>query len=386
MRTTLFLADGTFGPLVNPAYTLTWAKSHFGVPGAILGIVLIGGFWLWFKWNTIQELPFAKGTINRLKKLTPLPRSSSTKFNIAVAHLIGDDKAANNEQLLIEDLRDFSGIGIIRINRTIKDENLVQAQAEAQKLRRNVGANVLLWGRVLTNNGKTRIKLYWSSQDESSFSSHSKRYTFTEDLALPDLFWEDLRVALDLLVATTKNELDLLEGSYTVEQVAPFVQKLRILLADAEGKWAPNQLVPLQSILATSLFLLSEETGNASTMQEAAKLCESALQHTECDTLEWRKLRLTYSSVLARIGQWGVDNGLLERALHVSRNLVTEEVLRTSPSIWTVAQLNLGASLHILGTRQENSDLLRDAIQAYELASSHQVLKSNLLPWAMTQH
>ena len=73
----------------------------------------------------------------------------------------------------------------------------------ARALLKASGADVLIWGVVLKQGGKSLPKLYWTPARDVAQSPTPARYQMTEALSLPTLFWQDLTNVLGLLVATS---------------------------------------------------------------------------------------------------------------------------------------------------------------------------------------
>ncbi len=364
----------------------SFLRSEFGILGTVVVAVVSLAIWLWTKWNDIRTWPFVEPALSSLYRLQPLPRATASRFTIAIADFVGDQKR-EAKQLVIDDVQDFEGIAALPIRRAISDRNVPAAHERAHRLLQITGANVLLWGRVLTYDGRNRIRLYWTTSSGQIELAHKpKRYAFTEDLTLPDLFWQDVMVVLNVLVSSMSAEMRRAFGSHGATQIPALVERLQKLIDDGGDRWPASSLIPLKILLADSYFWLSEETGNQDGFQRAIETARAALPQLQPFSAEWAKLQLTYSTALARIGERTGDNELLEESLAAQEEILTDEIRTRAPLLWEMAQGDRAATLQLLGDRTGRSDFLARAVESYRSVIDAQRNRGAETSCALTLH
>src|SRR5438876_751236 len=75
-----------------------WVWKRFG----LVGLVVLAGVGLWWQWDHIIKLPGIEPLVARITRKA-LPKTVAGKFNIAIAHLEGDDRN-ETERLIRESL------------------------------------------------------------------------------------------------------------------------------------------------------------------------------------------------------------------------------------------------------------------------------------------
>jgi hypothetical protein len=92
--------------------------------------------------------------------------------------------------------------------------------------------------RVVTLNSKREMRLYWTTGRDFVGIKQSDLYwgTVAETIAIPPLFWNNLKQVLGMLVqsgiATIREELT---GRYSANQLAPLITQVRKLLLARNG-------------------------------------------------------------------------------------------------------------------------------------------------------
>jgi hypothetical protein len=187
-----------------------WSARRYGRAGQIILLILLVLGVIWWNWGEIKSKPWISDFVAWFSERT-LPRGVPGRFTVAVAHLSKDNNA-EFEDLIVQALSDFDGIQILRFDRTIVldssslDSAIEDGHTRARGLLSASGADVLIWGTVIGAGSKKLPKLYWTTAHASPLRK-SGRYVPTEDLNLPELFWNDLRSILVLLIATSHVEL-----------------------------------------------------------------------------------------------------------------------------------------------------------------------------------
>src|SRR5581483_7771066 len=118
----------------------------------LLGLVVLTCAGGWWQWDHISQLPGVEPLVTRITAKA-LPKPISGRFNIAVAHLEGDDKR-ETERLILESLAEFPGVATLSFDRLVASNSGDMAKGEiegherARVLLKSSGADVLIWGAV----------------------------------------------------------------------------------------------------------------------------------------------------------------------------------------------------------------------------------------------
>jgi TIR domain-containing protein len=90
-----------------------WVRKRFG----LVGLVVLACVGIWWQWDRIGVLPGVQPLVARLAEKA-LPKAVPGKFNIALAHLEGDDKH-EMERLIRESLAEFPNVATLSFDRLI---------------------------------------------------------------------------------------------------------------------------------------------------------------------------------------------------------------------------------------------------------------------------
>jgi hypothetical protein len=180
-------------------------RKRVGWLGAALLFLLAGGVLIWWNGPDIAKRPGVEWALALLKR-KPLPTATTGRLTIAVAHLARDNERLEHELLLVDELQDkqkFEGFEVRRIDRTLDpvEEDEKKAEEAARVLLQKTGADVLIWGSVisLSLNEKSAMRLYWTMSREVSGAKSSGKYQVqTETLALSDEFLERPQTKFEL--------------------------------------------------------------------------------------------------------------------------------------------------------------------------------------------
>ena len=119
---------------------------------------------------------------------------------------------------------------------------------------------MLLWGGVVRLGDKSAMRLYWTTAQRIDGVKESERYA-PETLALPPLFWDDLKQVLGMLAQTRIATLtDALTGHYAADRLAPLIKQVRRLLGARHGTWTPETRPALRFAFAGALAIFGEQT------------------------------------------------------------------------------------------------------------------------------
>lgn len=328
-----------------------------------------------------------------LKQPAPIPKADAHRFAVAIAHLTHDNHQ-EVERLILESIRDLAGVQILRFDRTISaegpipEESARNAHEAARALLHESSADVLIWGTVLSHDGRTAPRLYWATAEASV---RSKQPYIPENFQLPELFWEDLVEILRLLVVTRSAELFARRGRLNAAELSPFVDKVRTLLESghASDRWAPGTTTRVMFILAMALQQLGRETSVESYLTESIRYYRDVVTRWPVDKLlkDWAAAQNGLGVALGALGSLQTDSVSLQEALEIFQDLIARTAKDDSLQMfWASAQNNLGNTLLILGERESGVEKLQKSAQAYLAASNRWTREKFPLDWAALQN
>jgi hypothetical protein len=234
----------------------SWPEAYFqmrqliGARGAILLLAVAVILLVWWKWEDIAKRPGVNWVISRFRRKA-IPLASVDHLTIAVARL-ANDKDREHETLLVDELGHFEGVETRSIGRAVGPEGLdkKKAEEEARGLLKKTGADVLIWGSVITLGGKSAMRLYWTlSREVSGAKGNGKYQPLIENTTLPPEFWSDLKQILGLLTQSRLAELIFdRSGHYIADRLAPLIAQVRTLAQSREGVWNPDTLAAWRAI------------------------------------------------------------------------------------------------------------------------------------------
>jgi hypothetical protein len=160
---------------------------------------------IWWNWEDIAKGPGIERGVELLHQ-QPLLSAPAGRVTIAVVHL-DKDKNREHENLLIDELRtiESDSAEVERVDRTVEwpiaqTESIAKTKAEedARALLTQIGADVLIWDYVERLGDRTAMLLYWTPRKNIPGVELNGKYS-TETIALPSVFWDDLKQVLGLL-------------------------------------------------------------------------------------------------------------------------------------------------------------------------------------------
>jgi tetratricopeptide (TPR) repeat protein len=311
---------------------------------------MLAGVGIWWQWDHIIRLPGIEPLVARVTE-KPLPRAVPGKFNIAVAHLEGDDKR-ETERLIRESLAEFTSVATLSFDRLIttgqgdSETSEREGHERARTLLEASGVDVLIWGVVLKQGGRILPKLYWTPARDVAHVPSAGRYQTTEDLSLPSIFWLDLTNVLGLLVATTEAELGSQDGQYHADKLESFIQRVRGPLRNSRAEqWNPAARSKVLSIMGNALATYGDQSGTNEPLLEAIAVHREALKyHPRGDVpLSWAATQHNLGVALVTLGQREADPLRLNEAMAAYRSALQERTREKVPLNWAATQNNLVA-------------------------------------------
>ena len=374
-----------------------WIYRRLGLPG-LVALLLISAIGVaWWNWGTLRTLPGIAPIVEWASQ-SNLRKADPQRFTVALAHLQNDEDR-QYENLIFQRLnqqfasQEKNAVQILRCDRTIRRQGPdpeVSGRKGHEKARAYLlqsGADVLIWGAVLKVADKSEPNLYWTPRRGVEPARDWGRYR-TEDLELPEVFWEDLIEILQLLVVTRDAEFRSLEGRFVADRLRPFIEKIRHLLTSGAEGWSEQIRARVRFVLAGSLETLGEQAGANDALAEAIVLYREALKEytRERVPLDWAMTQNNLSTALARLGEREAGTAGLEQAVAAYREALKEYIRERVPLDWAMTQNNLGGALARLGEREAGTERLEEAVAAYREALKEWTRERVPLQWAGTQN
>jgi tetratricopeptide (TPR) repeat protein len=361
-----------------------------GARGAILFLLLAAVLFVWWKWEDIVKRPGVERFIGWFNKREVIPIAPAGHLTIAVAKL-GDDKDDEHSKLLLDELGHFEGVKTVAVPRIDPDKpDRKKAEEEAQGLLKQTGADVLIWGSVISLGSKSAMRLYWTpSRDVSGAKASEKYLPQTETLALPELFWSDLKQILGLLTQTRLAELTFEQpGQFVADKLAPLIAQVRALVESKEGVWNPETLAGVRFSLATALETYGEQSGKNEPLAESSELYRKVLDENtrERVPLQWAATQNNLGTALETMGERESGTETLTKAVDAYRETLKEFTPERAPLQWAATQNNLGNALAGLGKQESGTETLTKAVEAYREALKERTHERVPLDWAATQN
>ena len=392
--------DALEGPLEKPIdWLFGWKASfertrqRFGMPVAVLLALSVAGGFILLNWEHIAKIPFVPGVIAFLcQHAVPVPRAEAGRLTIAVAHLARDNEGLEHERLLRDQLDHFESVKTLPLDRTLDPDqpDKKKSEEEARGLLKKDGADVLIWGSVVSSGDKSYMRLYWTPSREVSGAKASDRYQpQTETLALPEAFWSDLKQILGLLTQTRIAALTVDQhGHYVADKLAPLIAQVRALIESKEGVWNSETLAGVRFSLATALLYYGEQSGKNESLAESIELYRKVLDEwtRERVPLDWAMTQNNLGLALETLGARENSTEQLEGAAAAFGEALKVLNRERDSHLWAMAQNNLGLTLKTLGQHANNTEQLEGAIAAFGEALNVFTRERDSHRWAMVQN
>ncbi len=179
----------------------------------------------------------------------------------------------------------------------------------------------------------------------------------TQELSLPQVFWEDLVEVVKLVVVAQGSQFQTLQGQYLVDQVQPFIVQVRQLLdrsTDHPG-WSNEARTETKAVLAKAYRIVGDQAGQNSFLKSAIDLYREVLQERtrERVPLEWAGTQNNLGTALTSLGEREAGTARLEEAVAAYRAALQEFTPEDSSYYFYMANENLKKTLSVLKERGE---------------------------------
>jgi len=350
---------------------------------AVIAVLLLGAVgYAYVNWDRVSKWP---GVPGMLELFSRIPQADPNRFSIMVAHL-QHDTDREYERLIIEDLKEFEGIQVLELDRTIllegpiPEEQEQRGHGEARGYLRKSRASVVIWGTVLRAGEDAVLKLYWTPA--CGGGRRSERYdapALEMQLRLPEVFWSDLAEVLRLLVASRHAEYVAQVHPDVAGQLPSFIARVRTLLEtskDEEGKdrpgWDTEARGRTRVILGNALYVLGNQTGKADPLEEAVAALREALGELTRDEApsDWAMIQNNVSVALRKLGRREEALEAAQAAAEVCRGLAADRPDAFLPNL-AGSLSNLGAMLGGVGRLEEALGSAEEAVEIYRGLASY---------------
>lgn len=375
-------------------------RRRIGLPAAIIFVLSVCGILIWWNWDSIVTRPWVGWFVDICTR-QPVPRAPAGRLSIVVTHLEGDS-ARQIEKLLLDDLRQFKGVEILEVDRTVEwpgsgteHEKKAKAQDEARTLLKNAGADAVMWGSVLSFDTQRAIRIYWTEATDLPGAKGTERYQI-ESVGMPMSFWSDLKQVLGLLIQArisalvfdkSGNYVFEQSGRYIATELKPLIDQVRSMLEKDQGSWDPETAAAVWFSLANAFSLYGEQQ-DGTALKESAADYDRALQYwtQQRAPADWARAKNNLGNVLWLLGERASGTKELDAAIDDFDEALTVRTSESSLFDWATTQNDLGIALALLGDRKPDPLKLDASIVA--LNKAQQVWTQDAFPllWARTQN
>ena len=213
-------------------------RQRFGLPVAVLLTLSVAGGLVWWNWDEIAKRPGVEFNSRALQPKSAPHRAGRASHHRGLANSRATKTGSTKGWCATGCGSSRGGGGVCKGRSQAVDpdqpDEKKSRRRSARPAPRQTGADVLVWGGVISLSGKTAMRLYWTpARDVSGAKSTGKYQPQTETLALPVEFWSDLKQIFGLLVqsriaALTSDQ----PGHYVAEKLAPLIAQVRALVRE----------------------------------------------------------------------------------------------------------------------------------------------------------
>jgi tetratricopeptide (TPR) repeat protein len=348
---------------------------RFGIPGvfalAAIPVLLYGAFQVWTNWDTVRAWPGIPTLISRWNT-QPIPQADPARYSIVVADLDGDvDEEYSN--LIITRLREFAGIQVLPLHRTISVQGGSDADAqeaaghrEAVQYLSKTHASILIWGSLLRLGNEAQPQLRFSTHSASS--TRARQFGIETPLRVSTMLWERVATLLYLQIEGEYANIQVRssKGQVGRDELLAFINRTGFLLSAADPKfgWDPKTMARTQTILGDAFRLHGAQTNDRGSIERAllqyrlAAIAYSA----EKDPAEWARLQNKRGGAQMDLADRTSDPADLNAAIRTYRDtLALPSGDRAEREVW-LTRASLGMALIRLSEITRDPRLVEEAI------------------------
>jgi tetratricopeptide (TPR) repeat protein len=368
-------------------------------PGFFWGAVVSGFFFVGggvLIENTIENSLPTDWIQDRIQRLQ-VSRMPDATYNILVANLQDDDEKLSQTAHVQHSLeKTFSALrqnSAVRVQRALRPlkvgwsqdvSALAKAEIEGQSWLDAFNADILIWGRVTDKDRLLRLHLL---PRRGGGTSDAKGYQLgRETLVLAKSFNADLGT---LLVAQAVAAANPVYGTanFVSDVLGPQVSRLEGLLKSPPRDLSSDQVQELRETFAFAASSLGDQTGERELLDRAVTEFRKVVDYWDSKNApKWSRTQDRLGNALMRLGERTNSTELLWEAVEAFDRALTVRTLEQGAFEWAITSNHRANALLRIGEREQETDKIREAIDGYQKALSALDPGAHPLDWAMVQN
>ena len=357
----------------------------FGKRGLIYFGILSALFFLILRYPT-EIFRYASSGANVLEALKPYPKAESKNLTVVITNLFNDEQQTL-KSAISEELHRVRGISVLPISKQIlkqkvlsSDELDVAKQAASDLLRTSHG-DVIIWGQRIKDEGTTVSDIFWTIPNTKE-TALAERYSVDSlTLRLSTAFVDDLLKVLAMAASLQiTRDGEIVFGIVDDEKLIKVADQLRdILKNNAIERFSADSIVSWKLLLADTLFLLAEQSGDIEYLKEGKALVGEAIKAGKSGILEVNSIDLhfAHATISGTLGEKTNDRAAVEEAVGELRQVLADTDISKSPQDWGRVANNLATRLLTLSAIHRDTNYYPEIIGLFERAYELQGDKNN---------
>jgi tetratricopeptide (TPR) repeat protein len=256
----------------------------------------------------------------------------------------------------------------------------------ARKYLNESKADALIWGMIHRIDNRSALRLFWTT---SMNSRRAERVYELENFQLPELFWNDFREVLRLVVVNGASHFFGKESELISDQLGPFIQKVRTIFTEVKNnsRFSSETRSSMNLIVARSLVIFGEQTGKSEPVREGVALYRDALKELNPDRSpqKWAAIHFQLGIALTELGTRESGTVQLKSAMAAFGEALRLTTRERTPDEWAIIRTSMGETLRMLGERHSETNYLKQAVAYHREALTILTRERNPRGWAMTQ-
>jgi tetratricopeptide (TPR) repeat protein len=368
--------------VLDPGEAPEWAKAT--IPNVVGAAVFMG------------LLAFGSSRFAGLRRRRKAAAAKGDRMAIYVADLNGDNATQTARTNVIDSiLREIGGDTVevlpagfeLGLSESMSTDRWAdEANADARKLLRKKGGDLLIWGRVHKMGQQNMLELRFVGAHIGGAEGH--RFGYTQEWLLEEKFAPEMGAALAAQAASLALPAVSQGGSPIWKRLLPLAARLERLVRKSDLKLRPKDRGRLLESYAMILAAIGDQSGKSAKLEEAVTIFRATLEEytREGAPLDWAMMQLHLGSVLWKLGERESGTAHLEGAVAAFHAALEEWTRGRVPALWAATQNLLGCALTRLGERESGTARLEEAVAAFHAALEEYTRNRAPRYWAMTQN
>ncbi|MEX2264131.1 MAG: tetratricopeptide repeat protein, partial [Bryobacteraceae bacterium] len=357
-----------------------------GTVAPIVGAVVL--FASWFVMRLISR------AATRRRRATA--RAKGDRLSVYVARF-GEDKESETTRKNVIDsiVRELgkervevlpAGIDLRLTEGVSSDVAAHDAAHKARSLLKKKGGDLLIWGQLLSMEGRAVVELRFVSANHDG--SEGQRFGFTSKLMLETDFGPEMGAALAAVSSALAAPVFRDAGKYLARTLVPVAERLAPLIRNIPTSMREDDRARLLFSYGLIQTVIGEQSGESARLEEAVAAFREMLREwtRERVPLDWAMTQNNLGNALGRLGERESGTARLGEAVAAYREALREWTRERTPLDWAMTQNNLGNALRSLGERESGTARLEEAVAACREALLERTRPRVPLDWAMTQN